>query len=614
MRIERIRGDGSRELGEVDLEPGSGLVGWAGGTARDRRRFVELLCRALEIRGRGQGRTPAGEGSRPATSSSGRPDPGPEGDGSDASVDSRASMEWVGTSGSPQSGAALDGVEVEVSVEGELVRLRCGPATDGPEDGRKVLRARLGLAPEAFAFVWNGGGWIEPEPLWEAGVHLLASRRGLARLDQGLARLGVAPTAAEGPERSGAEFRREAPPEVEAELDAVEARLEALADVPDRLRSLEDELRSLRADAAEVVGELEVATMDWLRERQDAETHLQQYRDQARELRARMRELEEKGPEGSCPFCGSALGDHLDEVMAEFEEEWDALVQDGSWWRRRRDQLELKPDDLQELERRSVQLQADVEECAERLERCRFELREWDELRGRREELLALVGENRGDRVDESIDERSSGAGSSREVTGSSSGPDRLEEGSPVGRRRRTLIRAFRSARDELLRETRRDLTRSAGSLLNRISGGRILGLVDDKDGRLGVVEDGRVVRGGVEDRAGVALALHLALALRMMECGVPLESILVGEVLRGMDPESRIRSVEVLRGLGDRIPQILLVSGGEVVDAVPERFDHILEFRAERDRPSLRRVPGGVGRLGVRVGEAEREQSHRAD
>ncbi|MFW5905005.1 MAG: hypothetical protein ACOCUZ_02190, partial [bacterium] len=99
-------------------------------------------------------------------------------------------------------------------------------------------------------------------------------------------------------------------------------------------------------------------------------------------------------------------------------------------------------------------------------------------------------------------------------------------------------------------------------------------------------------------DRVTAAVALHLALALELVETGARLESLLVAETFRGMDPEARIRSVEVLRGLRDRIPQILLLWGGEVVDAVPERFDQILEFRADRDRPSIRSLPGGVGWL----------------
>lgn len=604
MRIQRVRAMRTPELGEIDLSPGSGLVGWSGGTARDRRLFSDLLRWALGMPSRG--RTPGAAFTAGAPSwsrASGRED------GGEGLDDPRPSGSWG-------FGRGPDGAEMEVTVGGSLLRLRVGAGVPGiGDDGIRELQDRLGIPAGALAFAWTGGGWTEPESLWRAGARLLAARRGLTRLEEGLSRL-IARSSEDGaPDPSGASTPgtlrdpgmrsvERADPTAEAELSAVTARLDELADVPERLRSLEDELRTLRADAAEVVGDLEVATMDWLRERQDAETHLQQYRSEARELRARMEEMEEKGPEGTCPFCGRPLDDHLDKVMAELQEEWDALVQDGSWWRRRRDQLELKPDELQELERRSVRLQAEVEECAEQLERCRFELREWDELRGRREELVALMGISGGGAGSEEEDreprddrnaERDGDVGDARQFGGVP------PTGGSAERRRRTLERAFRDAREGLLREERRRLARSAGSLLNRISGGRILGLVEEGYERLGVLEDGRVVAGvTVEDRAAAAVALHLALTVRLVESGIPLESMLVGETFRAMDPEARIRTVEIYRGLRDRIPQIFLLWGGEVVDAVPERFDHILEFRADRDRPSVRSIPGGVGRLRI--------------
>ncbi|MDX1568482.1 MAG: hypothetical protein R3223_11820, partial [Longimicrobiales bacterium] len=460
MKIEGIRAGRTPELGPVDLALGGGLVGWSGGTARTRRLFADLLRWAL---GGPTLRHPAADGLEPTWTSDRVPHPG---DGDPPNPHPAGS--W-GPEGGP------DQVRVDVSIRDHRISLRAGADRTGVSvNGSSALRNRLGLSPEALGFAWTGGGWTEPEPLWRAGARLLATQRGIPRLERALARLGASPgrVGSEGgasagavqpnlPEGNDLEGTRqeggahsEVDPAVEAELAAVTLRLEELADVPGRLRSLEAELRSLRADAAEVVGDLEVATMDWLRERQDAETHLQQYRDQARELRARMREMEEKGPEGACPFCGRALGDHLEDVMAELEEEWDGLVQDGTWWRRRREQLELKPEELQELERRAVTLQSRVEDCAERLERCRFELREWDELRGRREELAALAGD---DRIPVGGPDRRDGRNGADE---SAAVPQGVEE-----RRRNALLRAFRHARQDVLQEEKTRLTRSAGSL-----------------------------------------------------------------------------------------------------------------------------------------------------
>lgn len=576
MRIRRIRTSRTRELGEIDLPLGAGLSGWSGGTARDRRLFADLLGWILGLPGGDAGPLSPEGGVTGPGSGRGAGDGFPEGPPETGfSTPIPPPISWSARTWKPSGGP--EGAEAEVRIGEEVIRLHAGlERPSGAHSGEASpasLHERLGIRPDTLALAWGGGGWVEPEPLWRVGARILASRRGLDSLGRAVERLGGAGDPGDvGDEAEG---------DVGAELAVVTARLAELADVPHRLRELEDELRTLRADAAEVVGDLEVATMDWLRERQDAETHLQQYRDRARELRARIEEMEEMGPEGACPFCGRPLGDHFDQVLEELQEEWEDLVQDGSWWRRRRDQLELKPDVLQELEGRSVRLQAEVEECAEELERCRFELREWDELRDRREELL----------------ERTHGRGPRSEL------PLEGREGA-AGRRRGSLLRAFGAAREELLGEERARLAREAGSLLNRMSGGRILALIDRGNGALGMVEDGRVVRGStVEDRAAATLALHLGLAVLLRDTGVPLDSVLVGETFRGMDPEARVRSVEVLRGLLKRIPQILLLSAGEVVDGTPEAFDQILEFRPDRDRPSLKTLPGGVGRIRIGSG-----------
>ncbi|NIP59623.1 MAG: hypothetical protein GWM92_14940, partial [Gemmatimonadetes bacterium] len=392
---------------------------------------------------------------------------------------------------------------MRVEIAGRSVLFRDPASVPDGEVGRAPSLARaLGVDGKDLALVWGGAPEADARGLLDAGARLLAGLRGIDLLDGGLRWLaGPRPSVTDG---------EGAPPErrerLRSELREVRRRLRELEEVPERLLSLEEELRSLRADAAEVTGDLEVATMDWLRERQDAETHLQAYRDRARELRARIRELEDAGSRGPCPFCGRSLGDHYDEVIGELGDEWESVVQDGRWWRRRWEQLELTPDRLQELEGRSLRLQAAVEECAERLERCRFELRERDELREREGEILAALGG----------EGRLQGEGSGGE------GPEL---------RRESLRAELEGLRDQLLDESRTRLLRGAGSYLNRISGGRLLGLLPDDDGGAVAVEDGRRLGSPTEeDRAAIRVALRLALADRAVAEGLPSDSILVEE------------------------------------------------------------------------------------
>ena len=124
-------------------------------------------------------------------------------------------------------------------------------------------------------------------------------------------------------------------------------------------------LRSLREEEAEARGDLEAGMVAWLRERQDAETRLLLYRDRGRELKVRLRQVEEAGPEDPCLACGARLGDRLEAVRRSGREEWEGVVQDGRWWRQRLDQLEHKPAELKALERRALALSARVAETAE---------------------------------------------------------------------------------------------------------------------------------------------------------------------------------------------------------------------------------------------------------
>ena len=135
-------------------------------------------------------------------------------------------------------------------------------------------------------------------------------------------------------------------------VENLRARVQELRRLPEAVLMKERELREMRADNVEVSGDMEVANMEWLRERQDAETHLLAYRDRARELKVRLQQLEAGGPESECPTCDRLLAERFQTVLTVLREEWESVVQDGSWWKRRREQLDFKPSHLQDLEGR----------------------------------------------------------------------------------------------------------------------------------------------------------------------------------------------------------------------------------------------------------------------
>ncbi len=309
-------------------------------------------------------------------------------------------------------------------------------------------------------------------------------------------------------------------------------------DDPERLAR---ELQAARADAAEEAGELDVRIMEWLRERQDAETHLLTYRDRARVLQARLQQVREQGPDLPCPMCGVVLEDRFEEVLKGLEEEWEEVVQDGTWWRRRREQLELKPDDLRERERSSLELQAKIRVLTERLERARVRS-------GSPGADLPATG--RGAAVEVAIVRRGSAILSA--LTGGSLGGIQLEDG-----------------RLELVRDGRAWLPRDE------------------------------------EDCRPTVLALRLATLELAGEAGVGPGVVVLTGALEGLSEEGKMQTLHLLRTRFGGIPQRLVVTKGELAERFPEYFDSVLEVLPDPGpgRPSVRRLASGPASLVLREG-----------
>jgi exonuclease SbcC len=169
--------------------------------------------------------------------------------------------------------------------------------------------------------------------------------------------------------------------ELEADLARSAERLGQLESAPDLERRYTEELESLRAERAAAEAELEERKTAWLRDRQDAETKLQGYRDRAHELKEQTRQVRQMGRESPCPTCGRPLGDDFERMLDELEEQWVSVVQDGKWWAARAEQLEAKPEEVGEREERVRALSAEVDDRARRLARCEAAVAELRTLR-----------------------------------------------------------------------------------------------------------------------------------------------------------------------------------------------------------------------------------------
>jgi DNA repair exonuclease SbcCD nuclease subunit len=413
----------------------------------------------------------------------------------------------------------------------------------------QLMRAARTGPGDAIDWLWAAGEADTLEGAWRRAVAAVAESRGADVVRRALERLG-----AEAPEPS-----RQSEPGTEVDdrrgRGAVRVDPEQVAA---ELRIAERELRDSRADVAELDGDLEAATMEWLRERQDAETTLQAYRDRARELRGRIRRMESAGPEAPCPTCGRVLESHYEEVVAELRDQWESVVQDGSWWRSRWEQLEMKPEALRELEGRSLRLHAAVEAGSERVEL----------LRARLQELSAP------------------GAAETRPGA----------EGAVVAALRR--VHAARLARAADL------LGQRASRFVCRVSGGKILAISWDEGPVRLEGSEGVLTPMSEEDLATAKVAIRVAAASLVAAGGKVLASLPVEEPFDRLDEEAQIRTLVLVRELLDDVPRVILFTRGDVVDARPELLDYVLEVREEGTAagPPLRPAPAGPGRVTFEV------------
>lgn len=441
-----------------------------------------------------------------------------------------------------------------------LARILTGDE-DGPGSGvglfPRVPDPVLARLPDGLLHrLRTGRGLADADQVIEAGSRALSWSRGLDRLEAARGRLARIQAGDDGATGSGAE--------------ALLARLRVLEAAPAELEGLEAELRELRGDDVEVTGDLEQATMEWLRERQDAETHLQAYRDRARELRGRLQELASAGADADCPTCGRPLADHLAPVRETLEDEWEAVVQDGSWWRRRREQLELKPPALQELERKALRVHAATEELSERVERARARVGELEDLRAR---LAALIPEPR--------------RGGTHPA--------------PVTRAAWNAVDgALAGASNALRARARRRLLDRTSAFLGRITAGRVLATTWSSQGHL-VLEgiDGSLHPPAEEDAAAAGLAARLAaVELVWEEAGALGPGLVVGDPFDHMDEGARVRAIDLLRDQAhrSRFAQIAVLTRGEIVDLFPEGFDAVLDVRG--DGSGVTRSGAGPGVL----------------
>lgn len=307
-----------------------------------------------------------------------------------------------------------------------------------------------------------------------------------------------------------------------------------------------EELARLRADSMEAAGEMEAGNLAWARDRQDAESRLVAYRDRARELRARIRELERDGEEAPCPTCGRRIGEGLETLLRTLREEWEGVVQDGRWWKRRRDQMEEKPEELRRLEKDALRLQSRLERMSQELE-LRRERRRWQS-----------------------------------------------DASKPTDRLPNALAVPLTPLAEPVLRR----VLRRAGAFAHRLSEAKIDGLGWERD-RIRIVERELRPRDPTPEEGRIlSFSLRLGLWTLARDQGRAPGAVLFGEFAGDGDEALASRALNLAsRTVSRRAVAVAVVPPG-AVERVPEVIDQLLEVDEEAGGLQLRERPVGRPRI----------------
>ena len=134
------------------------------------------------------------------------------------------------------------------------------------------------------------------------------------------------------------------------ELETLRKKLGALAksagSEADTVVALERKRRELEV----VTGQLEARRTEWIRDRQQAETKLDELRKQYVDLTKERDRIVALGETGECPTCSRPLGGSMHTVVEHIEEQLEAVKVDGAYFSKRFDQLSDAPKDIDAME------------------------------------------------------------------------------------------------------------------------------------------------------------------------------------------------------------------------------------------------------------------------
>jgi exonuclease SbcC len=167
---------------------------------------------------------------------------------------------------------------------------------------------------------------------------------------------------------------------LEEELRRLRERRERIETAPALEEEVTLELERKRAALEEVQGQLEARRTEWVRDRQEAETKYTALRQQYAEVNENRERLLATGEDGQCPTCERPLHDHYRTVLDHLDEQLEALVADGRYFKARLEQLEEMPAEIRELDDRRRATFEEVGRLERRLAKVQLAVQELGQL------------------------------------------------------------------------------------------------------------------------------------------------------------------------------------------------------------------------------------------
>ncbi|HEX5004023.1 MAG TPA: SMC family ATPase [Gemmatimonadales bacterium] len=224
----------------------------------------------------------------------------------------------------------------------------------------------------------------------QAQAHLVALSEELAPLAALRAELEVLQQRyAASSHRAGLHARLEAARAALADLDQRIAALPTAAQL-EEARGAAAAARAAAAVATEVAEDRHTA---WVRDLQDAKTKRQSLLDQYEELQEQFERITKAGQDGACPTCSRPLGPDFEPVLAVLGRQLEEVKFNGTFYRKRLDQLVTEPADVKDAEQQRVQAKAAAEAAAAAVSELEAPLRGARALQEKRASLVANITE-----------------------------------------------------------------------------------------------------------------------------------------------------------------------------------------------------------------------------